>query len=342
MASLAYVLGRCLLARWGPETAVRDFGLADELLALGGELGDGELELFALNWRNTMLGELGEFAALERELDRMERMAVALRQPRAMVFLPLHRGLLALVAGRFDETERLNAESVEIGRRIAGSVSQLAAGAQMVMLRLQQGRLDEVEAQVRGIAAAHPGLVPLRCALITLLLQTGRSDEARNEFERVVGPGLERLPRDNTYILTLSLLADVAAELGDEARARALYEWLAPYAGRWVVVASDTALWPVDRSLGRLAGASGRAEVGLAHLEAARRAAGPVDAAPSLALVALDEARLRAGRAAPGDLEAAARRAAEALALGARQGMRHVVSEAGRLAARRADGAPDG
>ncbi len=331
LASLVYVLGRCLLARWGPQTAIRDFGLADELLALCRELGDGELELFAHNWRNTMLGELGEFAALERELAEMERLATELRQPRALVFLPLHRGMLALVAGRFAEVERRNAESVEIGRRIAGSISQLAAGAQMVMLRLQQGRLPEIEEQVRRIADAHPDLVPIRCALIELLLQAGRPDRAREEFERVIGPGLELLPCDNTHILSLCLLADAAVELADAERAQSLYAWLEPYGGRWVVVASDTALWPVDRSLGRLAGAIGRAQDGLEHLAAARRAARQADAAPSLALLALDEARIRAARGGPDDLLAAARRAEEADALGASLGMRHVVEQARRL-----------
>ncbi len=155
-ATLAYVLSRCLLARWGPDSATRDFPLADELVALSRQLDDVELELFALNWRTTMLGELGEFAALERELERMEHMATVLRQPRAIVFLPLHRAMLALVAGRFAEAERLNAESVAIGERIAGSVGRLAAEVQMMMVRLQQGRLPELETQVRPSSTGIP------------------------------------------------------------------------------------------------------------------------------------------------------------------------------------------
>jgi class 3 adenylate cyclase len=330
--TLAYVLGRYLLARWGPDSSTRDFGLADELVDLSRQLGDVELELFAVNWRNTMLGELGEFAVLERELIRMEHLATTVRQPRAMVFLPLHRAMLALVAGRFADAERLNAESLEIGRRLAGSVSRLAAEAQMIMLRLQQGRLAELEPQVRTIAARYPELVAIRCALVVLLLQDGRDADARVEFDRLIGPGLGSVPRDHTQILVLALLAEAAADLRDVGRARSLYDWLLPYSRRWVVVANDTALWPVDRSLGRLAGLAGASELAWAHFAAARRAAEAAGAAPSLALLALDEARLVAACGeGPTDTADAARRAGEARRLAEHLGMRSVVRAAGRL-----------
>ncbi len=195
--TLAYVLGRYLLARWGPESATRDFPLADELLEHCRELGDVELEVLARNWRTSALLELGAFAAVEQEVARIEHMAMELRQPRAMVFLPLHRGILAVKSGRFPEAERLNDESREIGRRLRGSVSELAAQSQMLLIRLQQGRLPEIEDAVRSMAEAYPSMVTARAALITVLLQSGREEEARVELERVVGAGLDAIPRDN-------------------------------------------------------------------------------------------------------------------------------------------------
>ncbi len=326
-ATLAYVLSRCLLARWGPDSATRDFPLADELVELSRALGDVELELFALNWRNTMLGELGEFAALERELERMEHMATVLRQPRAIVFLPLHRAMLALAAGRFAEAERLNAESVAIGERIAGSVGRLAAEVQLMMVRLQQGRLPELEAEVRAVVDRHPDLVVFRCALVILLLQADRAAEARAEFERVLAPGLAGLRRDHTQILALALLADAAVELDDRPGARSLYDRLLPYRRRWVVVANDTALWPVDRSLGRLAGVGGAVARAESHLAAARHQADRAGAAPSLALIALDEARLLA----TGDVVRAAERAGQARRVAATLGMGRLERAAARL-----------
>ncbi len=331
--TLAYVLGRYLLARWGPESATRDFPLADELLELCRELGDVELEVLGRNWRTTALLELGAFAAVEREVARIEHMATELRQPRAMVFLPLHRGILAVKSGRFAEAERLNEESREIGRRLHGSVSQLAAQSQMLLIRLQQGRLAEIEEEVRSMTEAYPSIVTAAAAHIVVLLQSGQPEEARAEFERVVAAGLDGIPRDNAQILTLALLAEAAVELRDTARARTLYELLRPYAGRWIVSVSTCALWPVERSLGRLCGITRSVELALLHLAAARRQAEEADALPSLALIAADEARLLAARAAPGDAPRAAQRAAEARMLGETLGMRLVDAEGARLEA---------
>ncbi|HWX74846.1 MAG TPA: hypothetical protein VNZ05_06045, partial [Solirubrobacteraceae bacterium] len=96
----------------------------------------------------------------------------------------------------------------------------------------------------------------------------------------------------NTHIVALALLGEVAAELGDAQRARKLYDWLEPYDGRWVVAPNAAALWPVSRSLARLATVSGEFERARTHLIDAREQAERAGALPSLALAALDEARL--------------------------------------------------
>jgi predicted Zn-dependent protease len=198
----------------------------------------------------------------------------------------------------------------------------------MMLLRLQQGRMAEAEDGVRALAAAYPDIVAIRSGLVVCLLQGGRRKEARAEFERVI-EGLEGgLPRDNNYLLTLALLGEAAADLGDAARARRLYESLAPYAGRWVTASSNTALWPVDRSLGVLAGVAGDLAGALAHLAAARRHCEAVDALPSLARLALDEARVLVAGGQPGD---AARAAARGRLLAESLGMLGVCGEAAAL-----------
>ena len=255
--TLAYVLGRVLLARWGPDSAKRDVEMSEELIERARRLSDGELELLARNWRISVLLELGDIASADQEIARVEQMGNELRQPRAMAFLPLHHGMREIASGRYEEAERLMAESVEIGRQVRGSVSELAATAQLLGIRLLQGRLAEVEAPLRALSDAHPGMVGLRCALALLLLQDGREEEARGELERLTAAGLDGLPLDNTHIIMLALLAEVAADVADEARAAAIYGWLEPYAERWVVSPGAAALWPVERSLGRVAGVMG-------------------------------------------------------------------------------------
>ena len=326
--TLGYVLGRYLLARWGPKSAIRDVEISDEVVELAQRLGDTELELLIRNWRITVLMELGRFAAVDQEIARVEQMAGELRQPRAMVFLPLHYALRAGTMGRFDEAEGLNAHSAEIGRQLRGSTSDLAGSAQLLMLRLLQGRLPELEQPLRALAASRPEMVGYACALAAMLSQAGRPAEAQAELERLTASGLDGFPKDCTHMLMLALIGDVAAELGDAARARQIYDWLAPYSGRWVVSASASALWPVDRSLGRLATAAGSFDVALHHIASARAQSERAGALPSATLAMLDEARALLARGRPEDHDQIRRLARQVLEHAQQIGMGWVVDAA--------------
>jgi hypothetical protein len=326
--TLAYVLGRYLLTRWGPDSAGADFALSGELLEHARALHEAELELLIRNWRISVLSELGNFAAVDQQIAAVELMATELRQPRAMVFLPLHHGIRAGTAGRFEEAERLNAQAATIALRVGGTIGELAAIAQLLAIRIQQGRLAELEDTVRTLANRQPGMIAVQCVLAMILVQTGRHTQARAELERLTGAGLAGFPRDNTHILMLALLGDVAAELADCERSRLLYSWLEPYAGRWVVSPGAAALWPVDRALGRLATVFAEADVALHWIRRGREQAARVGALPSIALAALDEAHLRWRHGGGRDDGTVAALAAEARRLAQDLGMGLVVDAA--------------
>jgi tetratricopeptide (TPR) repeat protein len=326
--TLGYVLGRYLLARWGPQSAIRDVEVSDEVVDLAQRLGDSELELLIRNWRISVLMELGRFAAVDQEIARVEQMAGELRQPRAMVFLPLHYALRAGTMGRFDEAEGLNSHSAEIGRELRGSTSDLAGSAQLLMLRLLQGRLPELEQPMRTLAASRPEMVGYACALAAMLSQAGRPAEAQAELERLTASGLDGFPKDCTHLLMLALIGDVAAELGDAARAREIYEWLTPYSGRWVVSAGASALWPVDRSLGRLATVAGSLDVALNHIASARAQSERAGAMPAATLTMLDEARVLLARGRAEDHDHIRRLARQILEQAQQIGMGGVVDAA--------------
>ena len=325
---LGYVLGRYLLARWGPRSADRDFAVSDELLELARQIRDAELEILARNWRVSVLLETGSFAAVDQEISRVEQMATELRQPRAMVFLPLHHATRAGTAGRFEEAERLNTESMQIGLGVHGTVGALAGRAQLVCIRLQQGRLAELEGPVTAIANAHPAMVAWGCVRALILVQSARHAEAGAELERLLASGLDGIPKDNLHIVALAILAEVAAELGDQPRGDELRSWLEPYAGRWVVSPGAAALWPVDRSLGRLATVAGAPERALEHIARARDQAARAGARPSIALAALDEARLLLAGGRPDDRQRVIALAGEARKLAQELGMGLVVDAA--------------
>ena len=328
LAALGYVLGRYLLARWGPESADADVERADELLTVAASLGDGELELLTRNWRISVLSELASFSEVSAEIARIEQMADGLRQPRAMVFLPLHRAIMAALAGDFGAAERCNAESAEIAERVRGSVAPLAATAQLLMIRLHQGRLPELEAPLRATVAARPEMVAFRAALAVLLVQAGELGQAEEELARLTGRGLDGFPGDSSHLIMLALTGEAATELGDATRAAALYRWIWPYRGRWIVSPGASALWPVDRSLGRLATVAGDRAQAFAHIADARRQSERAGARPCVALTTLDEARGRLAFSEPGAFDDVARLLQDARRRAQELGMGLVVDAA--------------
>ena len=274
------------------------------------------------------MSELGRFSVVDLEIARIEHMADELRQPRAMLFLPLHEATRAGTVGRFAEAERLNAETIELGRRVRGTTGEVASTTQMVSIRMQQGRLSELEPAVRWFAKAHPGMVAMQCVFALILAQSGRSSEARAELERLTGSGLAGVPKDNLHIVTMALLGETAAELHDARTAGEIRAWMLPYAGRWVVSPNAAALWPVDRSLASLATIAGLHEEARAHIDAAREQAASAGALPSTALLALDEARLLAAEGRPEERERVRALAGEARALAQELDMGLVVDAA--------------
>jgi hypothetical protein len=171
-------------------------------------------------------------------------------------------------------------------------------------------------------------MVAWGCVRALILVQSARRAEAGAELERLAAAGLEGFPEDNLHIVALAILAEVAADLGDEPRAGELYSWLEPYAGRWAVSPGAAALWPVERSLGRLATVSRSPKQALGHIERSREQAARLGARPSIALAALDEARLLAAGGEPGDRARITALAREAADLAQEMGMGLVVDEA--------------
>jgi hypothetical protein len=325
---LAYVIGRYLLTRWGPDSGALDYALSDEMIELSRVARDAELELLVRNWRVCVMCELGSFAAVDLEIARIEQMALELRQPRAMLFLPLHQATRATVVGRFADAERLNVQTVELGRRVRGSTGEIASTAQILSIRTLQGRLAELEDAVRFSATANPGMVTLQAVLALLLAQSGRESEAHAELARLTRAGLAGLPRDNLHVLMMAMLGETAALLSDVGRSAEILTWMRPYAGRWVSSPNAAILWPVERSLARLSVVAGEHADAHAHIEAARELARAAGARPSLALLALDEARLLAAEGRPEDAERVRALAGEARTLAQEFEMGHVVDEA--------------
>ena len=269
-------LATCLDARhyalWRPETVQERLAVASELRRLAEAVGDPELELEGAGWTVVDLLELGDVAGADIQIAAASRLAAALHRPLYEWWTSVFRCAQAQLAGDFDEAERLAQETLAIGQRGQAENAVHVFSQSMYYIRWEQGRLAELEEAVHGFIAMYPAVPAWRCSLALLHLELGRADEARAEFDAIAQAGFGTLPRDAQWLIAMTLLAEVCGRLGDVARADELYELLAPYAGRNVVVGRAAACnGSASRLLGVAGGGEGRMGAGGAPL---RRRAG--------------------------------------------------------------------
>ena len=180
----------------------------------------------------------------------------------------------------------------------------------MFNIRREQGRLAEVEGAVRGFIELYPAIPAWRGALALLLVELGRPDEARAEFEQAAEGGFAAFPRDANWLIAITLMAEVCGALGDARARRELYRLLEPYAGRNVVVGRNATCNGSRLAAARASWPPTRGEYALAerHFDEAQAMHAAMGARPwhARTQVAYAELLLDAPRG-PGDVERATR-----------------------------------
>jgi tetratricopeptide (TPR) repeat protein len=242
--------------------------VAAELRGVAERTGDPELELEGAGWTVVDLLELGDVEGADIQIAAASRLAEALQRPLWLWWTSLFRCTRAQIAGDFDEAERLVGETLAIGQRGQAENAVNYYAQAMFNIRREQGRLGEVEPAVRRFIELYPALPAWRSALALMLVELGRLDEARTEFDTLAAPGFDALPRDANWLIAVTLLAEVCGALADADRAGSLYALLEPYGGRNVVVGrAATCNGAAARLLGILAGAMRDHDLAERHYE---------------------------------------------------------------------------
>jgi class 3 adenylate cyclase/tetratricopeptide (TPR) repeat protein len=259
---------RQFLAGNEPEGARRRLEEADELLELAQRMSDPDLEVRVHAYRIRAYLELGEVAPADRSLADYERLAGKLRQPQHLWHVPLLRATRALMDGRFDEAERLGEEALAGGERAGEPLALQFWAVQRALLLRHYGRIGEIRPAVAQMVERFPAVPAWRCALANLEAELGDVEGARRAYEPLAADDFAGIPYDSQWMVSLALIADVAAFLDDEPRAEQLYELLLPYEGLNVVAGRAAASYgPVAARLGKLAWSLGRLDDAQRHLE---------------------------------------------------------------------------
>ncbi|MGH2588642.1 MAG: ATP-binding protein [Dehalococcoidia bacterium] len=305
---LAYALHARHVALWGPDAMDERRALADEIIAIGEQLGDDDLTLRGRGLRVIDLFERGEMIAVEAEVARHGELSERLRQPYYRWQTLVCDATLALFAGRVEEGERLSREALAVGLPAHGFNAELSFAWQHVPHLRDQGRLKEQAAMMLGLLARleTPPVVRFR-PLYTLLLalESEEMTAARRIFEQLAARDFADVPRDVFWLRVIGALCEAAEALGDDRRAALLFDLLRPYRHRIIVhagVVVPVAGWgAAARSLGLAAAAHGRLDKAVEYLTDAVEMNERLGARPWVARTRYDLARVHLLRGARGD-----------------------------------------
>ncbi len=308
----AHACAACRRVLWDAPHLQDRIETSTEMLTLARQAGNLELQLQAHAWLVVDLLERGDLDAVDAQMEVFSAGADRLRQSLFEWTSIMWQAMRALLGGALDRADRLASEALAAGAPAEAVTASQYYAIQVLAIRREQGRMGELEQAVRRLVSENPGRPAWRAALANLLCEEGRLAEAREEFELLAAHGFEDVPKDLDWMIAMTLLSDVCADLGDGERAALLYDQLEPYADVNVVIGlAAVCLGSASSFLGKLAATMGNGELAAEHFERALAANTALGAPGPLARTQVDYARAIA-RSSLGDpgggalLEAAA------------------------------------
>jgi tetratricopeptide (TPR) repeat protein len=325
-AALAYALGTYCDTIATPEHLEERTTASEEMVRLAREAGDRELELLAHRFRVEALFQAGDISRLDAEIEVYARLAEVLRQPLSHWYVPLFRGARALMEGRFEDSERLARQALDLGQRAQSSNARMMADyTQLTEAFRQAGRFEDMEEQWRRFVEAFPEMASVADWIAFALATVGQGNQAkaRADLERLTASGaVTALGGGGMWIVMTVFMAEVAAGVRSVPAAKVLYAALRPFGPQFVICGTAGATYgSVWRHLALLADVLGRPDEAAEHFERAIDAHRAAGALPYLAHTQREFAAMLLGRGRPEDRQRADRLLAEATETYRRLGM---------------------
>ncbi|KLO28184.1 protein kinase domain-containing protein [Mycobacterium haemophilum] len=314
----------------GPDQIEEAVASGEEMVRLARIVGDRDMEFEGHHLPLIARAQLGDFHAVDAEIEACDRLAGDLHQPRHAWKAAVFRTMRALMQGRLAEAERLAQSNLPIGQRVRREVAEIVFSAQSFLIRLADGRLEQLTDSGREAAARYGQAWP--SAYVWLLTETGQLDEARARFAELAADGFEALVRTSDWVTSVCALSIASLAVGDSDAADRLYELLAPYADRCTLFLTGAGCLGSNQAfLGFAAAAAGRDEDAVRHFELALARNAEIGCVYVTPRVCCEYARTLLNRADQADREKAMGLIDQGLALARRIGMRAEVERLARL-----------
>ena len=284
-------------------------------------------ETVASGQRYGALLELGRRFEAEHELDTLAELFSRYPSSYWNFLIPGMNAGLRILDGKFDEAEALAEEAFD---REDGPRLELPAAraALTTLIRFQQNRLGELLPMLALIRTGAPR-PDLLAAEVAGLASVGREDEAREQLAALAGDGFREIVGSESWIFTLTLLAQAVEMLDAKAEARVLRDLLAPRREHVVILSNGVyAHGPVALYLALLDRVLGDWDAMADHLETARALSERLRSPLWRAHTCSASAAMSLGR---GDVDAARLAAREGLELANEFGFEFVRSRIAQL-----------
>jgi tetratricopeptide (TPR) repeat protein/DNA-binding SARP family transcriptional activator len=268
----AEVLSDVCWAAWQPRDDARRRHLARTFVEFADKGRDIGLWIEARIFRAASALEDGEMQVVREDIDECVALAEQAELPHYQALVSLLSGMSSLLGGDLDAAEKHSREALRQGGREQNPGVFELYGAQVLMIRLFEGRTDKIRASAEAMAGAFPEMPAWKAGLGLIYAELGRLEDAQRQLDLIARERFEDVVEDLFWLVTLDHAARLAARLRDRPRCEELYELLLPYAGKIVTAGAAVAVYgAVDRALGLLAAANGNRERAVEHLSEAQR-----------------------------------------------------------------------
>ena len=321
-------LGRIILTHFAHVLWALPFeariGIANECLERSQREQDGFSEVAARRVRLEHFVESGQFQHLDEEIDAVESLAHAGEDPRIEFAMQSLRTSRAIARGEFDLAYQSLQQSADLGRKYHVQGAENYFGLQLVDLRTQQGRFEEVLAPLAPFAQV---MIPEASYYARALAETGELGEAR----AILSETLAKLPGrldDPTSFVACPGLTRAAALCSDQAHALELLPRVAQFRGHIFHRAMWGIFGPAEFYMGLLTATLDRFDEALELYDTAMKRSESLHARAWLAEIHVSKAQVHLRRGDPKDSDEAFALAGKALELANELGQASVLNRA--------------
>jgi DNA-binding SARP family transcriptional activator len=262
-SNLARALLNARVTKLDPSLATERLADLDEVLALPVARLSPEQLVATETYRHEELLRLGRRAEAKSSLTRARALADQHRHPSWRWAVRTWEGLALLVDGDLEgaETAAFDAADLQV---YAPEESLACLGVNLVSVRLLQGQPEAVVELMADAADRYPHIPCYRAVHSLCASEAGDRTGAEAAYRFFADSDFAGIPDDTNRFLTLTVLAHVAADLGDAAGGVRLDPLLSPYRPLQVVLncygGGGTYWGPATHALARLAALDGRAD----------------------------------------------------------------------------------